>query len=134
MCAFECAFFDGGLIPPKQHELPVLALHSCRVFVGFLFVAFAVWTTFGREPPLNCRLAVLNTFLMASLESGDFSFGNVVLFKQDILVCHVFMAADFCFVIAAFDNPEKKWPGFQTVRLAGASARRPVLMLRRGVS
>lgn len=55
---------------------------------------------------------------MASLESGDFWFGNVVLFKQDILVCHVFMAADFCFVIAAFDNPEKKekWPGFLTVR------------------
>lgn len=122
--------------PPKQHELGVLALHSCCVFVGFLFVAFAVWTTFGREPPLNCRLAVLNTFLMASLESGDFWFGNVVLFKQDILVCHLFMAADFCFVIAAFDNQGKKKirSGFQTVRLVGARASRPVLMLRRGVS
>lgn len=133
MCAFQCAFSDQD--PPKQHELQVLALHSCRVFVGFLFVAFAVWTTFGSKPPLNCRLAVLNTFLMASLESGDFWFGNVVLFKQDILVCHVFMAAEFCFVIAAFDKlEEKKWPGFQTVRLVGAKDSRPVLMLRRGVS
>lgn len=71
-------------------------------------MAFAVWTTFGREPPLNCRLAVLNAFLMASLELGDFWLGNVVLFKQDILVCHVFMAADFCFVIAALQNPQMK--------------------------
>lgn len=45
---------------------------------------------------------------MASLELGDFWLGNVVLFKQDILVCHVFMAADFCFVIAALQNPQMK--------------------------
>lgn len=54
--------------------------------MGFLFVAFAVWTAFGRKPPLNCRLAVLMTVLMGSFELGDFWLGNVVLSKQDILV------------------------------------------------
>lgn len=94
-------------------------------------MAFAVWTAFAREPPLNCRLAVLNTFLMAPLESGDFWFGNVVLFKQDILVCHVFMAADFCFVIAAFENPREKkkqktGPAWTPDReVGGARASRP---------
>lgn len=69
-------------------QTSALSFHSSQLlcFVGFLFAAFAVWTTFGREPPLNCRLAVLNTLLMASFELGDFWLGNVVLSKQDILV------------------------------------------------
>lgn len=61
-----------------KHKRLVFILYSCCVFVGFLFVAFAVWTTFGREPPLNCRLAVLSTVLMGSFELGDFWLGNVV--------------------------------------------------------
>lgn len=67
-------------------ETGVFILYSCCVFVGFLLAAFAVWTTFGSEPPLNCRLAVLNTVLMAPLELGGFLVRKRGLSKQDILV------------------------------------------------
>lgn len=55
-----------------EFKLLVFILNSCCVFVGFLLAAFAVWTTFGSKPPLNCTLAVLNTILMGPFELGDF--------------------------------------------------------------
>lgn len=74
-----------------------IIFYSCCVSVGFLSVAFAVWATFGRKPPVNCRLAVLNAVLMDSFELGGFLVRKCGVCTQDPF--YVWLAADFsCFI------------------------------------